>query len=96
MSCTEKESILAGGRIDLIVNILGNEFIIELKMCGNGYSKTYAEGGFEQLKSYMTNRNATRSYLIIFDSRVKQTGKDALPSEHDLGNGQLAFCMGLF
>ncbi|WP_312967040.1 tetratricopeptide repeat protein [Acinetobacter gerneri] len=90
-----KESILAGGRIDLIVNILGNEFIIELKMCGNGYSKTYAEGGFEQLKSYMTNRNATRSYLIIFDSRVKQTGKDALPSEHDLGNGQLAFCIGI-
>jgi tetratricopeptide (TPR) repeat protein len=90
-----KESILAGGRIDLIVNILGNEFIVELKMCGNGYSKPYAEGGFEQLKSYMTNRNATRSYLIVFDARVKQTGKDALPSEHDLGDGQIAFCIGI-
>lgn len=90
-----KETVLAGGRIDLIVNILGSEFIVELKICGNGYSKTYAEGGFEQLKSYMNVRDAKRSYLVIFDARVRQDGGNSLPKECDLGDGKIAFCIGV-
>ena len=88
-----KESIIAGGRIDLITNILGNEFILELKMCGGNYPKSYAELGFEQLKSYMENRGALRSYLIVFDGRVNQDGENALPNEIDLGEGKIAFCI---
>lgn len=88
-----KESIIAGGRIDLITNILGNEFILELKMCGGNYSKSYAELGFEQLNSYMENRGALRSYLIVFDGRVNQDGENALPNEIDLGDGKIAFCI---
>lgn len=90
-----KEVILAGGRIDLIVNVLGSEFIIELKMCGNGYSSTYAEGGFEQLKSYMDVRDAKRAYLVVFDSRANQSNEQSLPKEHDLGDGRIIFCIGI-
>ncbi|EHU2434062.1 MULTISPECIES: tetratricopeptide repeat protein [Acinetobacter] len=90
-----KETVLAGGRIDLIINILGSEFIVELKICGNGYSKTYAEGGFEQLKSYMSVRDAKRSYLVIFDARIKQDGVNSLPKEYDLDDGKIAFCIGV-
>lgn len=90
-----KETVLAGGRIDLIINILGNEFIVELKICGNGYSKTYAEGGFEQLKSYMNVRDAKRSYLVVFDARMRQDGEKSLPKECDLGDGKIAFCVGI-
>lgn len=86
-----KESEVMGGRIDLIINILGAEFIVELKICGAGYSKGYAEGGFDQLRDYLRERNATRGYLVVFDARVNQSGEDAIPSEIDLGNGMIAF-----
>lgn len=88
-----KESIIAGGRIDLIANILGNEFILELKMCGSNYSRNYAELGFSQLKSYMQTRGALRSYLIVFDGRTNQDGENSLPNEIDLGEGKIAFCI---
>ncbi len=88
-----KEAIVAGGRIDLIVNVLGSEFIVELKICGAGYSKTYAEGGFDQLKQYLRERNATRGFLVIFDARAKQNINDAFPTQIDLGDGLVAFCI---
>lgn len=87
-----KESIVTGGRIDLIINVLGVEFILEIKMCGAGYSRNYAEGGFPQLKDYLRERNVTRGYLVVFDARVNQTGDDAIPAQLDLGDGVLAFC----
>jgi tetratricopeptide (TPR) repeat protein len=90
-----KETILAGGRIDLILNVLGSEFVLELKMCGAGYPRDWAESGFEQLKQYMQARGATRSYLVVFDARASQEGDDALPSHVELGDGLVAFCVAI-
>lgn len=88
-----KEAILAGGRIDLIVNVKGHEFITELKICGAGYSRTWAEGGFDQLRQYLRERGATRGFLVIFDARVDQSDSAAFPPEVDLGDGLKAFCV---
>ena len=68
------EEIIAGaGRIDLFFNPPdGGSSIIELKMCGHGYSSNYALEGIEQLEHYMENKNARFGYLVIFDSRVRK------------------------
>lgn len=83
-----REVEIAGGRLDLTVNVLGRNYIVELKMCGPGYSQNYAEGGFEQLKGYMKQCGATSGFLVVFDGRKEQV---AMPAEVDLGDGMLAY-----
>lgn len=67
------EEIRAGaGIMDLFfIPPNGESVIIELKMCGHGYSSGYASKGIEQLKHYMESRKAKFGYLVVFDSRVK-------------------------
>ena len=69
---TYSEVQLSGGRIDIVLNLLGREYIIELKMCGSSYPRSYAEGGFQQLKEYMKQRRAEYGYLVVFDGRRHQ------------------------
>lgn len=71
------EEIRAGaGFIDVfIVSPRGENAVVELKMCGHGYSSSYALGGLDQLKHYMQNKKASSGYLIIFDSRVTEFSK---------------------
>jgi tetratricopeptide (TPR) repeat protein len=84
---------LPGGRIDVTVNVYGTEYILELKMCGGGYSKAYAEDGFDQLETYMKARAVSRAYLLVFDGRVTQSGSAAIPAEHELADGRRVFCV---
>jgi hypothetical protein len=88
-----REVHIGGGRIDLIVNILGNEYVLELKMCGAPYSRGYAESGFDQLKDYLKLTGVLRGYLLVFDGRVKQTGPDEIPVTVDLGDSMQAICV---
>lgn len=71
------EEIKSGaGKIDVfIVTPRGEKAIIELKMCGNGYSEGYAQGGIEQLSHYMRNKNTKIGYLVVFDSRIRDFSK---------------------
>jgi len=71
------EEVSAGaGRIDIFLKFLSTlSTVIELKMCGNGYSMNYAEGGLEQLSHYLSNKNTSLGYLIIFDARTRDFGK---------------------
>jgi len=79
------EEINAGaGRIDIYIVTLQNEkAIIELKMCGNRYSRNYAKHGIKQLVHYMQNKDVHNGYLLIFDSRQKDfsSGFDANENE---------------
>jgi hypothetical protein len=67
------EEIAAGaGRIDVfIISPTKKKAVIELKMCGHGYSATYAQEGIEQLTHYMENKRTKIGYLIVFDSRAR-------------------------
>lgn len=81
------EEISAGaGMIDLyIITPSGEKAIVELKMCGHGYTKKWALGGIEQLFHYMENKRTTTGYLIVFDSRVRDFSIGFPPTESDNG-----------
>jgi len=67
--------IAAGaGRIDLYLKFGKLSAVVELKMCGKGYSSTYAAHGEEQIVHYLENRDTSRGYLVIFDARMNDFG----------------------
>ena len=70
------------GRIDLYVKF-GNGLaaVLELKMCGKGYTSTYAASGEEQICHYLENRDTSRGYLVVFDARMNDFGKPLLKSK---------------
>lgn len=74
------EEIATGaGRLDLYVQVLGGmAIIIELKMCGFGYSSGYAAAGEDQILHYMENRRTALGYLIVFDARLNDFGQRLL------------------
>lgn len=63
------------GFIDILVNILGIEYIVELKMLGCSYGISYARKGTNQLFNYMNTYNINEGYLIIFDGRKTNKGE---------------------
>ena len=70
------EVSIGAGYIDLyLVFKSGLEIIIELKICGNGYSAPYAGKGINQLKHYLHNKQSKIGYLIIYDARKRDFGK---------------------
>ena len=78
------DEIRAGaGKVDVcLVPRDGAKILVELKMCGSpSYSKGYAKEGLKQLTHYMKNRNTTRGYLLVFDSRTKDQGVGFEPSK---------------
>jgi len=71
-----EEIKVGAGRIDLYV-LIGNSFkvVIELKMCGSGYSSSYALSGKDQLVSYLEGKNLFFGFLIVFDGRMEDFSK---------------------
>lgn len=69
------------GRLDLYVKFEGGlSIIVELKMCGGGYSSAYAASGEEQIVHYMENRETNLGYLVVFDGRKEKFGQPLLES----------------
>ena len=67
------------GRLDLYVKLNGGlSIIVELKMCGFGYSSSYAAAGEEQINHYMDNRKTNLGYLVVFDARIDKFGQPLL------------------
>jgi len=71
--------VAGAGRIDLYVKLVGNiSVVVEIKMCGLGYSSRYAASGEPQITHYMKNRNTNLGYLLVFDGRTTSNGKRVL------------------
>lgn len=71
-----QESRAGAGFIDLYILLEGgHKVVIELKMCGTGYSSTYAISGESQIIHYAKNKNTHIGFLVVFDSRVRDYGK---------------------
>lgn len=65
------------GRIDIYLRFEnGLKTIIELKMCGGGYSVGYAVSGIEQLTHYLKNKQTHLGFLLVFDGRIRDYGKE--------------------
>jgi len=70
------------GRLDLLLKLDGGlSIIIELKMCGFGYSSAYAASGEEQIRHYMQNRSSHLGYLIVFDARLESYSSQLIQGE---------------
>ncbi len=71
------EEVNAGaGRIDVYLRFInGVRTVIELKMCGNGYSEGYSLHGWKQLVHYLENKQTCLGYLVVFDGRMRDYGK---------------------
>jgi hypothetical protein len=68
------------GRLDLYIKLSGGlSIVLELKMCGAGYSSDYAASGETQLVHYMDNRKTHLGYLVVFDARMVKRGQILLP-----------------
>jgi hypothetical protein len=83
-----KEIPTGGGRIDVVITYLGENYIVEIKMLGGHYTINYALSGIEQLSYYIQNRDAQKGYLIVFDGRCDDQKKSTLPDEENR-NGNL-------
>lgn len=74
------EEISAGaGRLDLLLQLAGGtQVIVELKMCGFGYSSNYAAAGEKQIRHYMQNRGVHLGFLVVHDGRMRKFGESVL------------------
>ena len=82
-----KEIDNGDGFIDLLVNFLGVDYVVELKMLGGGYGIGHAKGGLDQLDAYMQNFQHQEAYLVVFDGRKTQQGEQLQPA-YDLPHGR--------
>ena len=72
-----QEPRAGAGFIDLYIILSGGlKIVVELKMCGERYSSTYALSGYEQIVHYLDNKDTKVGYLIVFDSRKRDYGKN--------------------
>lgn len=71
------EELGAGaGRMDLLLRLQGGlQAIIELKLCGYGYSSGYAASGEDQIRHYMEARDIHLGYLLVHDARLTDVGQ---------------------
>lgn len=72
-----QESRAGAGFIDLYILLSGGlRVVLELKMCGGGYSSTYALSGTSQIIHYQQNKGTNLGYLFVLDGRMRDYGKD--------------------
>ena len=70
------------GRLDLYLQFYGGLcLLLELKMCGHGYSGPYAAAGEDQIRHYMGNRYSHLGYLVVFDARATGFGQSLLKGD---------------
>ncbi|EMY70605.1 tetratricopeptide repeat protein [Leptospira vanthielii] len=70
-----EEIKVSAGRMDLYIKGATQSFIIELKICGESYSSTYALTGEDQLLHYMKGKKLYTAFLFVFDGRTRDQGK---------------------
>lgn len=70
-----QEPRAGAGFIDLYAILPGGlRVVVELKMCGSGYTSTYAISGESQIIHYQENRNTNLGYLVVLDGRMRDFG----------------------
>ena len=75
------------GRLDLLLKLEGGlSVIVELKMCGFGYSSSYAASGEGQIRHYMQTRSSHLGYLVVHDSRLENFGSPLIEQSNEGGN----------
>ena len=79
ISFVGREIASGEGYIDILVNFLGINYILELKIIGLTRSIGWAESGLSQLDGYMQNFDSNEAFLIVFDGRTSDRGRTLEP-----------------
>lgn len=74
------------GYVDLLVNFLGYDYIVEIKIVGGSWSIGSAKKGLDQLDHYMMAYEQPQAFLVVFDGRTSDKGEQLSPS-YQLDNG---------
>lgn len=74
------------GYVDVLVNFLGTDHVVEVKIIGASWSIGSAKAGLNQLDEYVQNYNAASAYLLVFDGRKSAKGEQ-LDAEYPLKSG---------
>ncbi|HEV3313119.1 MAG TPA: hypothetical protein VG815_21625 [Chloroflexota bacterium] len=77
------------GFVDVLVNFLGIDYVVEVKIVGVSWGIGGAKDGLDQLDAYVQNYNAASAYLLVFDGRKSEKGEQ-LNSEYRLKSGATA------
>lgn len=76
------------GYVDVLLNFLGVDRVVEIKMVGAKYGYQTALDGAAQLSQYLENYQHPEGYLVIFDGRTTDAGK-RFPEEISVPNGTI-------
>lgn len=77
------------GFVDMLVNYLGINYVVEVKIIGASWGVGYAKAGLDQLDAYIQNYDTAPGYLLVFDGRVSTKGEQLQP-EYTLKSGATA------
>jgi hypothetical protein len=76
------------GYVDLLVHLLGHDYLVELKILGCSWGIGHAKDGLDQLDAYMRNYQRREAFLVVFDGRKTSKGEQLEPS-YDVGHGRV-------
>jgi len=83
------QELMAGnGFIDLLINYLGINYLVELKVIGATTAISWAKSGINQLNDYMSQYNLDKGYLVVYDGRKTDRGEQ-LDDYYDVSNGRI-------
>lgn len=77
------------GFVDVLVNFLGTEYVVEIKIVGASWGVGAAKAGLTQLDEYVRNYGAAEAFLLVFDGRRTERG-ERLDDEYTLASGAKA------
>lgn len=83
-----KELNNGDGFVDMLVNFLGMDFVVEVKIVGANYGIGRAKAGLKQLGEYISNYSSPVGHLLVFDGR-KSTDGEQLDPEYKLESGAI-------
>ena len=83
------ELLSGDGFVDILVNVLGQNHIVELKVIGKSSQGVgWAKSGLAQLERYMRDYEQDIAYLALFDGRKTELGKQ-LKNSYSAGVGTI-------
>ncbi len=88
----EREMAVGNGRCDLLIEFAGEQFVIELKLNYDQWSK---EDGLNQLARYLSRLGLQQGTMILFELDVNKSWEDRLYREELKQDGKSIILLGM-
>ncbi len=88
----EREMAVGNGRCDLLIEFADEQFVIELKLNYDQWSK---DDGLKQLARYTARLGLSHGYLILFELDANKAWEERLYREELIENGSAITVLGM-